>query len=224
MNFDLRKIFDLGHIFSTPNDIFGPYFTAFFIIVTIGALVSNFVYFYGKYRFKNNLLTYTLLNRGSRNAAIAFSLGFFFALSRIARLQPFNARVFLYISVILLIYYTVRGIGYMIRTYPKAKAEWQNQQERSSKKVEPRSSVTAAIRPATAAPAAAKPKVVLSKAVPAGSLAGGSGDAGGEDVADDAASQVQEENLPIRVVPRATTTTGSSERALKRRERKRSKR
>src|SRR5215212_1582744 len=158
---------DFGYVFSTPDEIFGPYSTVYFIVFAIGTVIANYFYFYGKYRFKNNLLRYTIINRASRNAAIAFSLGFVFFLCRIVKLQPFNARLFLDLALVLLIFYIVRGIGYMLRTYPKAKVEWQAQRERLVRRTEPRAATTSAIRPATQV--ARSPKVVTT----ARALAGG---------------------------------------------------
>ncbi|MDB5081151.1 MAG: hypothetical protein JWP00_3075 [Chloroflexi bacterium] len=195
---------DFGYVFSTPDEIWGPYSTIFFIVFTLGTIISNFVFFYFKYRFKNNLLTYTLVNRASRNASIAFSLGFFFFLSRIAKLQPFNARVFLDVALLLLVYYTIRGVLYMLKTYPKAKAEWQTQQARQVRKTEPRATVGAGapIRPATPA------KVATTASVARGSVDTSTIQAGTTS-AEPTAAEIRQ---------------GLSERALKRRERKRNKR
>lgn len=199
--------FDFGYIFSTPDDIWGPYSTIFFIVFTLGTIISNFVFFYFKYRLKDNLLVYTLVNRASRNASIAFSLGFFFFLSRIAKLQPFNARLFLDLSLLLLVYFVIRGIIYMIRTFPKAKAEWQAQQARQVRKSEPRPAVTASapIRPATPAKVATTAGTVRSNSAEAGTPVPAATSAS---VANAAAEMRQ----------------GLSERGQKRRERKRSKR
>lgn len=196
------NFWDFGYVFSTPDVVFGPYSLAYFIVFTLGTIVANFFYFYGKYWFKENLLTYTLINRASRNAAIAFSLGFFFFLCRIALLQPFNARIFLDVALVLLVYFVVRGVGYMLRTYPKAKAEWQTQKERRVKKAEPK---------AAAAPI---PAAKITKTVTTASVAAGSGDAGGSD----------SEEEDSQVVKTSTLRTGLSERGQKRRERKRNKR
>jgi hypothetical protein len=198
------NFWDFGYVFSTPDLVFGPYSLAYFIVFTLGTIVANFFYFYGKYWFKNNLLTYTLVNRASRNAAIAFSLGFFFFLCRIALLQPFNARIFLDVSVILLVYFIVRGIGYMLRTYPKAKAEWAAQKERRVKKAEPKA--------AAPIPAAKVTKTVSTAPV----TIGAAGDAGSSDGAEDDAQVVKTSTNALR--------TGLSERGQKRRERKRNKR
>jgi hypothetical protein len=208
--------FDFGYVFSTADYVWGPYSTIFFIVFLIGAIISNLVFFVFKYRFKNNLLTYTLVNRASRNAAIAFSLGVFFFLSRIALLQPFNARVFLDLSALLLLYYIIRGIIYMFRTYPKAKAEWQARQARENRKNEPRTAAAAAApaRPvastkangaATTTAAATPVKAAPAKvATTAGTVA--AADTNVISPASEAARQ------------------GLSERGQKRRERKRSKR
>jgi hypothetical protein len=195
------NFWDFGYVFSTPDVVFGPYSLAYFIVFAVGTIVANFFYFYGKYWFKENLLTYTLVNRASRNAAIAFSLGFFFFLCRIALLQPFNARIFLDVALVLLVYYVVRGVGYMLRTYPKAKAEWQAQKERRVKKAEPK----------VAAPI---PAAKVTKTVTTASVAAGSGDGGGSDSAEEDA----------QVVKTTAVRTGLSERGQKRRERKRNKR
>ncbi|MBN9390144.1 MAG: hypothetical protein J0I20_19105 [Chloroflexi bacterium] len=204
--------FDFGYVFSTADYVWGPYSTIFFIVFLIGAIVSNLVFFVFKYRFKNNLLTYTLVNRASRNAAIAFSLGVFFFLSRIALLQPFNARVFLDISALLLLYYIIRGVLYMFRTYPKAKAEWQARQARENRKNEPRAAAAAApIRPATSVKANGTATTTAAttpvKAAPA-------------KVATTAGTVATDTN----VISPATEVRGLSERGQKRRERKRSKR
>ena len=207
--------FDFSYVFSTADYVWGPYSTAFFIVFLIGAIISNLVFFVFKYRFKNNLLTYTLVNRASRNAAIAFSLGVFFFLSRIALLQPFNARVFLDIAALLLVYYIIRGILYMFRTYPKAKAEWQARQARETRRSEPRAAAAAAapIRPAAktngtaAAPAATPVKAAPAKvATTAGTVT----------TADTSAASV--------ISPASEARQGLSERGQKRRERKRSRR
>ncbi len=197
------NFWEIGYVFSTPTDIFGPYSTAYFIVFTIGAVISNFFYFYGKYWFKENLLTYTLVNRASRGAAIAFSLGFVFFLCRIARLQPFNARLFLDIALILLVYFTIRGLNYMLRSYSKAKAEWEAQRTRSTKKAR------------VEAPAVVAPSVKLTKPVATGRLAtaSGSGDAGGDEDLEEATAATKTER-----------TVGLSERGQKRRERKRNRR
>ncbi len=201
--------FDFGYVFSTPDVVWGPYSTIFFIVFTLGAIISNFVFFYFKYRFKSNLLLYTLVNRASRNASIAFSLGFFFFLSRVALLQPFNARVFLDLSLLLLVYYIIRGIIYMIRTFPKAKAEWQAQQARLVRKSEPRGVAAAVssapIRPATPA------KV----ATTAGAIRSASVEAGGP---------IPATTTGVSAQTQAEIRQGLSERGQKRRERKRSKR
>lgn len=201
--------FDFGYVFSTPDEVWGYYSTIFFIVFTLGTIISNFVFFYFKYRFKSNLLTYTLVNRASRNASIAFSLGFFFFLSRIAKLQPFNARLFLDISLLLLVYFIIRGIMYMFRTYPKAKAEWQAHQARQTRRTEPRATAAAIapIRPATptkVATATTSSKVVTTVA--------SVGSRSGETVTTTVAS------------PAADLRQGLSERGQKRRERKRNKR
>lgn len=210
---------DFSYVFSTPDNVWGPYSTIFFIVFLIGAIASNFVFFYFKYRFKNNLLTYTLVNRASRNAAIAFSLGVFFFLSRIALLQPFNARLFLDLSLLLLVYFIVRGIIYMVRTYPKAKAEWQARQARETRRGEPRAAAASApIRPATpvkgnngtAAGATAAPV----KTTPAKASTTAATVATGADTATTTVSSAAAE------AARQTL----SERGQKRRERKRSKR
>ncbi len=204
----MNNPFDFGYVFSTPVD-FGPYALTFFLISIIGTAVANFMFFSGKYRFKNNLLTYTLVNRASRAAAIGFTLAFVFFLCRIARLQPFNARLFLDIALVLLIVYAVRGIGYMLRTYPKAKAEWLGRRE----KLQPRGA--AAIKPASASVQVAKAAPAKAIATAAtGSLATSSADAGGDDSTAEsrAAAQV------------AAARRELSERGQKRRERKRNKR
>ncbi len=207
---------DFGYVFSTADYVWGPYSTIFFIVFLIGAIVSNFVFFYFKYRFKNNLLTYTLVNRASRNAAIAFSLGVFFFLSRIALLQPFNARLFLDLSLLLLAFYIVRGILYMFRTYPKAKAEWQARQARENRRSEPRTvAASAPIRPATpakasaAATATAAPVKTAPAKVSSTAATVATADAGAT-TATNAAIEAARQGL--------------SERGQKRRERKRSKR
>ena len=206
----MDKIIDFGYVFSAPTDT-GIYGWTFFAVTTVGMIVANFFYFYGKYRFKNNLLTYTLINRASRNAAIVFTLGFVFFLCRFAKLQPFNARLFLDITVIALIYFIVRGVGYMSRTYPKAKAEWQARQGRDFKKTEARPATTA-----VPSVAGIKGVTKVGKPVTSGTLATSSADAGGEETVESlpAASQVE---VPLM-------RQGLSERGQKRRERKRSRR
>ncbi len=198
--------FDFGYVFSTPDDIFGPYSTVYFVVFTIGMVIANYFYFYGKYRFKNNLLRYTFINRASRNAAIAFSLGFFFFLCRIAKLQPFNARLFLDLALLLLVFYIVRGIGYLMRTYPKAKVEWQSQRERLVRRNEPRATTTSTIRPATQT---SRPTRVTRTGV----LAGGDG-----------IQAVTSTPVTSNEIQPAMRQPVLSERGLKRRERKRSKR
>ncbi len=202
--------FDFGYVFSAPDEIFGPYSTIYFIVAAVGALVANYLYFSGKYRFKNNLLTYTLVNRASRNAAIVFTLGFVFFLCRIAKLQPFNSRLFLDITLVMLVYFVVRGIGYITRTYPKAKAEWQNRQEREGRKVETRPTSAAAV--ATIRPAS---KPAKTKTLATDMLATSSADAGGDENVD---------KLPAALPQTAIARQTISERGQKRRERKRNKR
>jgi hypothetical protein len=195
--------FDFSYVFSTADYVWGPYSTVFFIVFTLGTIISNFIFFYFKYRFKNNLLAYTLINRASRNAAIAFSLGFFFFLSRIAQLQPFNARLFLDVALLLLVYYIIRGILYMLKTFPKAKAEWKARQARETRKSEPRAAaVSAPIRPAT-------PTKVATAATTAGSVSNGSSESAVSTAGSPTAAELRQ---------------GLSERGQKRRERKRSKR
>jgi hypothetical protein len=209
--------FDFGYVFSTADYVWGFYSTIFFIVFLIGAIISNLVFFVFKYRFKNNLLTYTLVNRASRNAAIAFSLGVFFFLSRIALLQPFNARIFLDISALLLLYYIIRGIIYMFRTYPKAKAEWQARQARENRKNEPRAAATTApVRPAAPAKANGATTTTTAATPVKAAPAKVATTAGTVAAADTGASGV--------ISPASEARQGLSERGQKRRERKRSKR
>lgn len=206
--------FDFGYVFSTADYVWGPYSTAFFIVFLIGAIISNLVFFVFKYRFKSNLLTYTLVNRASRNAAIAFSLGVFFFLSRIALLQPFNARVFLDLSALLLLYYIIRGVLYMFRTYPKAKAEWQARLARENRKSEPRAAAATAaapIRPAKANGTTTTTAAAPVKAAPA-------------KVATTAGTVATDTGAANVISPASEVRQGLSERGQKRRERKRSKR
>jgi methionine-rich copper-binding protein CopC len=136
---------DLGYIFSTPTTPFTtnwygynylPLSVIYFLVAILGTIAGNFFFFYGKYFFKRNLLTYTLVNRSSRAIAIASSLGLFFFLCRFPKLQPFDARFFLYVPVVLAIVYFFRGIGWSLRSYPKARAEWREHQARERRKVE----------------------------------------------------------------------------------------
>jgi hypothetical protein len=189
------NFWDFKYVFSAPDEVFGPYSTIYFIVVIIGTLLANFFYFYGKYRFKENLLTYTLINRASRNAALVFSLGFFFFLCRIALLQPFNARLFLDITVVLLVYFIVRGIGYLSRTFPRAKAEWKTLQERNARKAKPEATPASIPSAKVARPVAASD--------------------GSDETGDD---KEEDDSAPAKV------RTGLSERGQKRRERKRNKR
>jgi methionine-rich copper-binding protein CopC len=203
---------DAGYLFSTPNTAFGtnweiyfPWAVVYFIVFLIGAIAVNFVYFYGKYRFKDNRLTYTMLNRASRNAAIAFSLGVFFFLCRMGNLQPFNARIWLYLTVVLLVFYSVRGVMWRMKFYPQAKAQWLDYQQRHRKKTSEPANV-----PSTKVPA---------KNTPTGTLASGSGDAGGEEKID---TDTLGEGATERAIPE--TPRGLSQRGQKRREKKRDRR
>lgn len=188
---------DWNYAFNSPdgNSLFGPFSIAFFAVFTIGFLISNFFYFYGKYRFKTNRLTYTIVNRASRNAAIAFTLGFVFFLCRLSQLPPFSARIFLDIALLMLIYYVVRGVLYMLRTYPKAKAEWETLQQRSRRRTE------------VETPEPIKVAPVKGTVATTGAIASGSADAGSEET-----------------VIRPATPRGLSPRGQKRRERKRNSR
>ena len=201
--------FDFGYVFSTPDDVWGPYSTAFFIVFTLGTIVSNLVFFWLKYRFRNNLLTYTLVNRASRNASIAFSLGFFFFLCRIAKLQPFNARLFLDVALLLVVFFIIRGIIYMFRTYPKARTEWQARQARETRKNEPRATAAAPIRPATPAKVGATATAAPAKVATTAASVSSNGSSDG---------------AAAPVIAPATEIRGLSERGQKRRERKRNKR
>ncbi len=206
---------DAGYQFSTPTDVFGrdyntypPLAPLYFVVFLIGAIISNFIYFVGKYRYRNNRLTYTMVNRASRNAAIAFSLGVFFFLCRLGNLQPFNARIWLYITVILLLFYVIRGFIWRTRVYPQAKAEWQELQTRQRRRA-----------PEAVAPVIPVAKPTTAKVVSTSTRVGsGSSDAGGETLSD--AEAVREATIP----PAGTSPRGVSQRGQKRREKKRDRR
>jgi methionine-rich copper-binding protein CopC len=197
---------DAGYLLTTPTSAFGdnwniyfPWALIGFVVFIIGAIIANFFYFYAKYRFRNNRLTYTIVNRASRNAAIAFSLGVFFYLCRIGNLQPFNARLWLYLASLLLVYYIIRGVIWRARVYPKAKAEWLEILQRQRRKAPE----VAPVAPAKAVPAA----TTLSSA-----------DAGGED-------RVKSPATPDGARPGGVETPrGLSQRGQKRREKKRDRR
>lgn len=195
----MEKLFSLDYIFTAPKE-FGPYAITYFVIFTLGTIVANFVFFSGKYRFKDNLLTYTLVNRASRAGAIAFTLGFIFCLSRVAQLPPFNARLFMDVAAALLVFFIVRGIIYLVRTYPKAKAEWAEVQAAHAPKKE--KSEAAAISPAR-------------KPVAAASLAGAGAAADGGSEATSTADDEDDASLSRQELSR---------RAQNRRERKRKSR
>jgi|GEM_PF-1770170 len=141
-----KSFWELGYIFSAPNTAFTsdwkgytypPLATTYFFIALLGTIVGAFFYLYGRYRFfSNNRLIFTVVGRASRNLAIISGLGFLFFLCRIGNLQPLNARVLLYGVAVFAIVQLVRGLGYMLRTYPKARAEWQNLQDKSRSKRE----------------------------------------------------------------------------------------
>lgn len=192
---------DFNYAFSSPdgNSLFGTYSIIFFVVVTIGFLISNYFYYFGKYRYKSNLLSYTIVNKASRNAAIAFTLGFVFFLCRLVQLPPFSARIFLDLVVVMLAYFIIRGIIYITRVYPKAKEEWLNLQIRNRRKNEPEA--------VPAGKGAAQVKATV--AAPA-SVATASADAGSE------------ENTIRPAAP--ATPRGLSTRGQKRRERKRDRR
>ncbi|MEI6043339.1 MAG: copper resistance CopC family protein [Chloroflexota bacterium] len=204
---------DVSYQFSTPTSPFGndwgiyfPLALVYSILFLIGAIGSNFVYFYGKYRFKENRLTYTMLNRASRNAAIVFSLGVFFFLCRLGNLQPFNARIWLYLTIVLLIFYTVRGVTWRMKAYPLAKTQWLEYQQKHRKK-NPEPVI-----------ANASPAKVAAKSGSIGTLSSGSADAGGEE-------KLGNTTLNEGVAARPTETPrGLSARGQKRREKKRDKR
>ena len=130
-----KSVFDVGYLFTTPSSAFTsdwkgysypPLGTIYFFIALLGTVVSNFFYFYGRYQFfSKNRLVFTVVSQASKNLAILTSLAFVFFLCRIAILQPFNARVFLYAITIYFFFFIVRGIIYMSRTFPKARAEWE---------------------------------------------------------------------------------------------------
>ncbi len=166
---------DFNYAFSSPSggDLWGPFSIVYFVVVTIGFLVSNYFYYFGKYRYSSNRLSFTIVNRASRNAAIVFSLGFVFFICRLVQLPPFSARIFLDITVILAAYFIIRAISYYFRTYPKARAEWTQLQLRNHRK----NDVVAT------APVAAPTKAAPLKAAVANSatLVNSSADAGSEE-------------------------------------------
>jgi methionine-rich copper-binding protein CopC len=130
-----KSVFDLGYLFTTPSSAFTsdwkgynypPLGTIYFFIALLGTIVANFFYFYGRYQFfSKNRLVFTIVSQASKNLAIITSLAFVFFLCRIAVLQPFNARVFLYAIAIYFLFLIVRGAIYMSRKFPKARAEWE---------------------------------------------------------------------------------------------------
>jgi hypothetical protein len=130
-------------------------------------------------------------------------------------LQPFNARVFLDLSALLLLYFIIRGIIYMFRTYPKARAEWQARQARENRKNEPRAAAAAApIRPATSAKANVAATTTTAATTPV--------KAAQAKVATTAGTVATAETNVIS--PATEVRQGLSERGQKRRDRKRSKR
>jgi methionine-rich copper-binding protein CopC len=211
---------DLGYIFSVPSSPFTtnfygynypPLSIIFFIVVSLGTIVGNFFYFYGKYFFKKNLLTYTMINRSSAAVAITSTLGFFFFLCRFPRLQPFDSRFFLYVVVVIGVVFFFRGIGWLLRTYPKARAEWREVQARERRKIEKEEDARrekaerAERRQATAVPPAAK-------VTPSSSADGDDGD---DDEAHEGDGEAKE--LPAgTAISRGFSTRGEKRRAKKR--------
>ena len=213
---------DAGYQFSTATDPLGRNWDIYFplalvygIVFLIGAIIANFFYFVGKYRFRANRLNYTMINRTSRNAAIVFSLGVFFFLCRLGNLQPFNARFWLYITVVLLVIFAVRGIIWRLNTYPKAKVEWdelQTKQRRKAPIVEPPLAPVAVVK-------------AVAKTVPAKAISSSSADAGGEDELDTSAvREAASSSETARAAASASAARGLSQRGQKRREKKRERR
>jgi hypothetical protein len=217
---NMNNPLDFNYIFTAPRE-FGPYALTFFIVCTIGAIVCNFVYFWGKYRFKDNLLTYTMINRASRNGAIAFTLGFLFCLSRVVQLQPFNVRLFMDIALILLAFFVLRGILWLSRNYKKAKEEWNN--IRAARSTEKKATAAPAISPALVR---AKPQVAAATAgATSGATRGVRLDKDDDDDDDDGADDDTTTTSGGAIAPpssaRQLTPGEVSRRSMNRRERKR---
>jgi uncharacterized iron-regulated membrane protein len=209
---------EFNYIFTAPRE-FGPYALTYFAVFTVGAIVSNLMYFWGKYRFKDNLLTYTMVNRASRNGAIAFTLGFLFCLSRVVQLQPFNVRLFMDIALVLLAFFVLRGILWLSRNYKKAKEEWNN--IRAVRSTEKKATATApAISPALVR---AKPQVATATAgATTGSSRGVRLDKDADDDGDDEDDNDTSDSTIAPATPGRPLTPGEvSRRSMNRRERKR---
>jgi hypothetical protein len=209
---------DFNYIFTAPRD-FGPYALTYFAVFTVGAIVSNVMYFWGKYKFKDNLLTYTVLNRASRNGAIAFTLGFLFCLSRVVQLQPFNVRLFMNIALILLAFFLLRGFLWLARNYKKAKEEWNNIRALRST-TDKKAATVPAISPSLVR---AKPQVATATAgATSGSTRGVRLDKDADDDDDDDDSDDTSDSTISPATPGRPLTPGEvSRRSMNRRERKR---
>lgn len=212
---------DAGYQFSTPTDPIGRDWNIYFplglvygLVFLIGAIISNYFYFVGKYRFRANRLTYTMINRASRTGAIIFSLGVFFFLCRLGNLQPFNARFWLYLSVVLLVIFAVRGVIWRLNTYPKAKAEWEETQARQRRK--------APVEPPLVPVAPVK---VVAKTAPAKVISSNnSADAGGVEELDTSAVREAASSSETTRSAASAAARGLSQRGQKRREKKRERR
>ena len=125
---------DWSYLFSAPKDtdVLRLWSTIFLVLALVAALVSGFLFFRGKYRYENNLLRYTLVNRASRAVFILSVLGLLAFAARALGIPGFDIRLWLWAVTVLAVVQLVRGGLYMTRTYPKAREEWSEFQGREA--------------------------------------------------------------------------------------------
>ncbi|MEJ7761198.1 MAG: hypothetical protein WKF80_00220 [Thermomicrobiales bacterium] len=115
-----------------PDDVFGPFSTAYLILFAIGLVASIVVYNDGARRFFRNGLQRRFAQRASGYAMIIFGMGLFFFLIRWLQINPFTfgARIWLYLSFLSLIGFALAVANYLRTDYPAEREAYESRKTR----------------------------------------------------------------------------------------------
>ncbi len=110
----------------TPDQVFDPSGVAFLIVFGVGFLVSLVLYNNGANRFVAHGLKRRLIQRAAGLAMLVFGIGLFFFAIRMLQINPFTfgTRLWLWLSVLMLVGFVVAVLIYLQKNYARDLREY----------------------------------------------------------------------------------------------------
>lgn len=104
-----------------PDQVFEPFGIAFLVVFGLGFLASLVLYNDGAKRYVSHGLKRRTIQRIAGLAMIVFGIGLFFFAIRLLQINPFTfgMRLWLWISILLLIGFAVAVLVYLRKSYAK---------------------------------------------------------------------------------------------------------